>query len=121
MRKSSCPCGASVVRMSRAGLGTIEATCKVCTYALSPDCLHDGCYAGLDSAIDAIEAKYDRKLERDAPKSTGRRANMFRCGDCQKIRAASGPCSGCGSQRAPDTSYMSPRASRMLASAAMPF
>lgn len=126
LRKASCGCGESIIRLSRSALSIVTASCGTCGGELSPDCLFDRTCshdtADADAAIATLEARHDRALERREPKSQGRRANMFRCGDCQAIRSADAakPCGKCGSTHSPTTSYMHPRAAR-AAGGDMPF
>lgn len=121
LRKASCSCGQSIMRVSRVALALISAECRECGFELVPDCRYDRIAAGDESAIAELEAQHDRRLDRAEIKSTGRRANMHRCGDCSAIRSADPgrPCAKCGSERAPDVSYMHPRAARAVGS--MPF
>lgn len=116
LRKSSCPCGASIIRLSRQSLATVAASCSECGHELSPDCLFDRIHAGGADAERAIAELETRQLKRDVRNmitSPGRQPPQYRCGDCQRIRKAHGPCKGCGSTHAPTTTYMHPRAARM--------
>lgn len=121
LRKIQCPCGASILRLSRSALLTIDATCKACGDPLAPSCLYDLTYTA--DAAGAIAELETRQLTRDVRNvitSPGRRAPMHRCGDCHAIRKAHGPCTRCGSEHDPTTTYMHPRAAR-VAGGDMPF
>lgn len=115
LRKASCPCGASVIRLSRQALSTVRAECTACGLELTPDCLIDATYTDdAEAARAALETLCDRRAVRNAATSIGRRPMMYRCGDCSAIRAAHGPCKRCGSDRDPTTTYMHPRAARIV-------
>lgn len=120
LRKIVCPCGESILRLSRKALDLIHADCRACGGPLEPECLLDRVAAGDTAAVDILEARYDAQLESRAMKMPGRRAVMFKCGNCQAIRKASGPCRKCGETHPPTTSYMHPRAAR-VAGGDMPF
>lgn len=121
LRRIACPCGASILRLSRAALQSIDATCRACGDSLEPTCLYDLTYtADADRAIAELETRQLTREVRNVITSAGRRAVMYRCGDCQRIRKAHGPCGGCGSSHPPTTSYMHPRAAR-VAGGDMPF
>ncbi len=117
LRKASCSCGASIIRLSRSALAIVTATCNGCGHDLSPDCLFDRtCSHDEDdarAAVAVLETRHDNALKRAAG-PTGKRPPAYRCGDCQALRAAHGPCKNCRSERPPTTSYMHPRAARLV-------
>lgn len=120
LRKASCSCGASIIRLSRSALSIVTASCGACGGELSPDCLFDRtCSHDEDdarAAVDVLERRADAASARASVKAHGKShretGSRFRCGDCQAIRAAHGPCKNCRSERPPTTSYMHPRAAR---------
>lgn len=112
MRKASCGCGASIIRLARSALATVNASCIACGGQLEPDCLFDRAAAGDRAAVNILESRQDARTARLGA-SPGRRAVQYRCGDCQAIRAAHGPCKRCGSERDATTSFMHPRAARV--------
>lgn len=114
MRKVSCDCGACIIRVSRQTLATLNASCIECGSPLLAVCLYDRAHVGDADAIAELEAREDRAAVRREPRSPGRRAPMFRCGDCQAIRKPHGACKACGSERPPTTSFMHPRAARIV-------
>lgn len=118
LRKASCSCGASIIRLSRSALATVNASCIACGDPLMPDCLYDRAVshdaADAASAVASLEARYDRALKRRAPEVYGAGPTKLRCGDCGAIRAAHGPCKACRSERDPTTTYMHPRAARIV-------
>jgi hypothetical protein len=124
LRKASCPCGASIIRLSRSALSIVHATCGQCGDPLAPDCLFDRTCShderDASEAVAVLEQRYDDALRRAAPKMGRKDPPKFRCGDCQAVRAAKGPCAHCRSERPPTTSYMHPRAAR-AAGGDMPF
>lgn len=116
-RKASCSCGASVIRLSRQAIGTVNASCIACDDPLIPDCLFDRTCSHDESeaaaAVAALESRYDRALARAAPKMGPVGPSKLRCG-CGAVRAAHGPCRKCGSTHPPTTSFMHPRAARVV-------
>lgn len=118
LRKASCSCGASIIRLSRQSLATVNATCITCGDPLLPDCLYDRAVGHDESdarrAVASLEARADRASRRAAPKMFGAGPTKLRCSDCGAIRAPHGPCKACRSERDPTTTYMHPRAARAV-------
>lgn len=122
LRKASCSCGASIIRLSRTALSLVKAECAACGYELSPDCLLDRTCShderDADAAVAVLERRAHDAAVRDSTarhgKSHRETGSRYRCGDCQAIRAAHGPCKNCRSERPPVTSYLHPRAARVV-------
>lgn len=118
MRKVSCECGASIVYMSRTALATVNASCIACGSLLAPACLYDRAVShdAVDAAdaVATLERRADAASARRAPKMFGAGPTKLRCGDCGAARAPHGPCKACRSERDPVTSFMHPRAARVI-------
>lgn len=98
MRKASCDCGASTIRLSRATLLTVNAQCTSCGYPLLPECLYDRATMGDHGAHLELLAKFESLGTKDAHGS-GAHEEQWHCGDCHAYRkhpAGGGPCKSCG-------------------------
>lgn len=112
-RKACCPCGASIIYLSRTALATVNASCIACGGPIEAVCLFDRAAQGDADAVATLESRHDAALQRAAPKMYGAGPTKLRCG-CGATRKPHGACKKCGSTHPPTTSFMHPRAARVI-------
>lgn len=113
MRKLSCDCGQSTIRLARSAMLTVNVTCIACGSPLVADCLYDRALTNDADAIATLEGRADRAAVRAAPKGAPAGPSKLRCG-CGAVRRAHGACAKCGDTHPPRTSFMHPRAARVV-------